>query len=681
MPHFTHDNILVVAYDELVPEFYTSQRSLEVVVSRDKKRGFGMEKYQSGCFSREALIVYDSLPSRIKDVIPDLRKTEHVFERFFKIDDVAVTTYQEFEFWDGSTLDDPMIEQYVANASMLRATFDLMQDRIAMIRRMNKKPKHLWQTLCDDATSFKPVMQKKFGFSHDLPENYRRFQEKAILFNSPNGGYASLVSGKHLNKNGAKVNDEVIQLLEQMFAYIQYKPNFTEVSDTYDGFLNGYVDVINNATGELYNPKDFPRLSKATVYRYLNEWKSKIATHTIRSGDRQKLMAKYKPYHSMDKPKFSGSLLSIDDRQPPFEYAPGKRLWLYLGIDVHSECLIGWAYGKTKEGIILDFYRNLVRNMNDWNVSMPAELEAESSLNSSYKDTFLREGGMFQYVRIEANNARGKIIERYNGMFRNEREKKQAGWIARPFARAEHNQASGSKQKIVPYDQLLVMILQDIEDWNNEPHSIYTDKTRFEVFLERQNPDLKETNYRSILTGLGFKSSTSCNNGIIKLQGREWLIGSNDAILTGEALINTMNRVEGEGLDVYWIDDNDGNVMKAYAYLHGETKMMCQLIAKPTYNRARIEQTPADMENRELMSKYVATIEAYNKTKRLSLDRVTVLDNRVKKLNNKFRMRELTAETLDHVAEELLIITDDDDFDIVEKFDSMDAFQMMREKF
>jgi hypothetical protein len=685
MPHFTHDNILVVTYEELVPEFYKTINSLSATVSRDERRGYGMKRYQAGCFAREALIIYDTLPERMKAGIADPRKTEHVLERFFAIDDETVSFYQTYEFWDGSGLDDEPIEQYVANASVLKAVFALMEARIAEIRRMNKVPKKIWQTLCYDATSFRPVMEKKYGISHNLPENYRRFQERALRFNTADGeyaySYASLISGRHLNKNSAKVDEGVVQLLEQMFAYIQYKPNYTEVADTYSAFLAGEVEVINNATGELYNPKEFPQLSKSTVQRYLSEWKSRIATHTIRSGDRQKLMGKYKPYHSMDKPQFSGSLLSIDDRQAPFEYAPGQRLWLYMGIDVHSECYTVWTYGKSKESMIIEFYRQLVRNYSEWGLCMPAELEAESSLNSSFKDSFLREGSMFQYVRIEANNARGKIIERFNGIKRNQRERKQEGWIARPFARAEYLQASSAKSKLVPYDDIVYMVLKDIEDWNNEPHSIYKDKTRFEVFLERQHPELKPINYRSILPSLGYKTSTSCNNGIVKLQGREWLIGGDDAVMMGDALISAMNRIEGEALDVYWLDDNDGNVLKAFAYLRDGTKMMCQLVPKPRYNRARIEQTSEDISNREIMSKYVATIEAYNRSKRKSLDKVSVLDNRVHTLNNKFRIRGLGSAMTEHEVEELPSVSEIEDMEGFGEDNAPDVFQMMRDKF
>lgn len=681
MPHYTPDNILVITYDELVPRWYKSFNSLEVTISNHQKRGFGMKKYRSGCYKNEALIIFESLPKHIKNELHDPSSTQHVMEPHFCIDGDAVSFYQTHEFWDGSIIDDDkIIEQYAANASAINAVFKLMDARIAKIKSQNHLPKKIWQTLCEDAISFKDVMQKKYGISHNLPENYRRFQELCIRYKS--GGYSVLISGKHLNKNGAKVNDEVISILEQLFAYIDYKPSFTEVSEAYDGFLNGYIQIINNNTGEMYDNKSYPKLSKATVYRYLTEWKSKIATQTIRSGDRQKLMGKFKPYHSMDCPNYSGSLISIDDRQPPFEYAKKSRMWVYMGIDVHSECYVGWAYGKTKEGIILEFYRNLARNMYEWGVNMPAELECESSLNSSYKNTFLAEGSMFQFVRIEANNARGKIIERYNGILRNNKERKMKGWIARPFAQAEYLQANSEKKQYVPYDSLVAMILKEIEDWNNSPHSIYKNKTRFEVFIEDQNPKIRKTNWRGIIPSLGEKTRTSCNNGIVKFDNEEYLIGTSDKVATGDDLINLMNIVEGEDLDVYYLNDHDGNVIKAYAYERDGNKMYCQLVKKPRYQRARIEQTDKDIEARVIMSSYVASIEAYNSKKRKSIDKVTVIDNSIEVLNDKFRIKGLTVNKYKHSVSELPDVDLNDDLNGFNEHYNVDkAYEIMKNNF
>jgi hypothetical protein len=65
--------------------------------------------------------------------------------------------------------------------------------------------------------------------------------------------------------------------------------------------------------------------------------------------------------------------------------------------------------------------------------------------------------------------------------------------------------------------------------------------------------------------------------------------------------------------------------MKALVYVGDQ--FICEAIKKPTYNRAKLEQTPADLENRELISKYVATVEGYAKKQKSSIEKVIVIDN------------------------------------------------------
>ena len=141
----------------------------------------------------------------------------------------------------------------------------------------------------------------------------------------------------------------------------------------------------------------------------------------------------------MENPNYAGSILSVDERQPPFWYDEKNRLWLYMGVDVASRCFTTMVWGREKKQLMPEFYRQLIRNCTQWGVGLPYELECESHLNSSYKETFLREGTMFQKVKIEVNNAQGKIIEREFGNIRYGLERNLEGFQGRPHARRETN--------------------------------------------------------------------------------------------------------------------------------------------------------------------------------------------------------------------------------------------------
>jgi len=661
MPHYWN-NLLVVTEAELVPVFFRNTHSLTTTVCRSEKRGYGMKRVQrGGGYNKLRLIDFDSLPNHIKEALGDPRKNKHILERYYKTDKETIDFYTDYTFQDGSYIDDDLQERYITNASMIKALLALKEDRIRETLSKSGVVRNIYGELLNDAVSFNPILKTKWKVQHTLPECERRFREALDKFTKQE--YISVISRKHKNVNAKKVDDKTIELLNNMFSGQKHKPTYTEVAGQYEGFLNGYVTIINNETAEQYDPKNYKQISEGTIELYLRQWENRIGNEAKRSGNRQKLIAKYKPYHSLLHPEYAGSIISIDDRNPPFEYQKGKRIWFYNGIDLGSEAFTCWVYGKTKEGIITDFYRQLVRNYHEWGFNIPAELECESSLNSSFANTFLQEGYMFENVRIEPCNARGKRIEAYYRPLRYELEKKREGWLARPFALSEANQVSNENIPLVPYNDLITDCLKDIETWNNMPHSIYKDKTRWEIFTEKQHPDLKPTNYRAILPYLGYKTETSCHAGIMKLQGKEFLLGDNGSIYAGEKLITLMKTVEGQYIDIYWLDDNDGNVFKALVYIG--TQYICEALPKPVYSRAIIERTENDLEKREIMSKYATTVDGYMNTQKKKLDKVTIIDERPKTLNNNFSIFNNKVEKITEGEVEILPELQEEEFEFI----------------
>ena len=641
-------NIVAVSKDELIPQYYSSYEALKKALQRYQGKPYGIKRVMIGGNGRQMLINFDTLSGDIKDAIGDPRKVSHIMQRFYKTDPEAVRYFTTYKFDDGTYLSQDHQEKYITNASVLTSAIALRTARLQEWKSKGRSKVGINQTVCADVQSFNEVLLKKHRVEHNLPSSLTHFNRvmkeyEQVTDGKPN--YESLISKKHRNSNSRKVDEATLKLLNDLFADKQTKPNASMVHRTYEAFLSGYiVDVVNNKTGEVYDPADFKPLSVETVNRYLTNWTSAIATHGVRSANRQVYMGKYVPYHSFEKTQYAGSIISVDDRQPPFKTLDGKRIWFYNGIDLGSEAFTTWVYGETKEGIILEFYRQMLRNYHEWGVHLPAEIEAEMSLNSSFQETFLKPGVMFDYVHIEANRARVKRIERYFGNLRYNYEKERKGWLARPNAIRESNQAGVEIEKVpkVPYEDIVDGCLADIERWNNQPHSVHKDKTRWQVFMEMQNPNIKPTNYLAILPYIGYTTKTSVRTGIVKLQGREYLLGMNGNVAIGQNLIKLMQRIEGRDILVYWLDDNNGDVMKAYAY-ENET-LVCELIAKPTYKRARVERGESDELANATMSAYVATVNSYAKEIRKSIDGVTVIKKEVAKTTGGFSIRRNKAK-------------------------------------
>jgi hypothetical protein len=637
MPHFWNNTqILVVTAEELIPDFYSRLEVLQVAISRAVKRGYGIRKVQSGGNGRQLLIDYDSLPENIRLQLGDPRKPLHVMEPFYKTDSAAVDFYSTHKP-SGKYIKPDVQEGLVTNASMLGAL-----GRLKIAREQERLSKGgslrgLWDTLAADCTSFNKILKQKWSVEHTLPSNEQRLRDRFNTFSKD--GYESLVSKNYGNESAKKVTDDLVELLNNMFC--DKKPSFEEVSRQYDAFLDGYFEVINTKTGEKYDPKSFCKISKSSVYNYLAQWSNAIGTHLKRSGDRQIYMGKYIPAASMELPKYAGSILSIDDRQPAFKLPDGNRVWFYNGCDVASGAIIAWVYGTDKAKITTEFYRQLVRQCYDYGTNIPGELEAESNQNSSFVNTFLKEGQMFQYVRIEANNARGKYIENVNRQLRYQLEKQNENWIARPFSRSESNQAGPKKEKEMYFDDIAKIGLKALQDWNNMPHAKNQEISKFDYYLANQNPNLRPTNYKAIIPYLGFKTETSCNAGIINMTDIAFYLGDNGSIYFGEKLVDLMSEVEGRDLDIYWLDANDGSIIKAYVYLRGDDQMICEAIPAPKYVRARMEQTDKDREAIEIQSKYRASVEGYAHRLFKTIDKVITIDNRKKTVNENFQIAEL----------------------------------------
>ena len=650
MPHYNNDNILVVTKDEILQArdtsgkpFFSSWEHLKKTLYRYEDKTCGMKRAERGggrgCM---VTIVFDSLPRELQDAIGDPRKNEHILLDYFSIDQEAVAFFNRYRTPTGE-LKDSQKQAYVTTASLLNAGLALMQARRAeWIGKGKNTVRGLEASVCDDLRSFAPVLQRKFNREYNLPENMIRLREKLRHYASLQGTerYRSLVKGVFGNRHASVKTQSQIQLLESMFMSQKHKPTPTEVAEQYDAFLLGTVEIINCETGEVYSPSEFGKLSLRTITGYLSSWHSKIATYSKRAGNRQQFIADYLPGGSMLKPDYAGSIISVDDRNPPFWYAKGKRVWFYCAYDVGAQCFTAWVYGKTKEGIIVDFYRNIVRNYTEWGIPLPAEIECESSLNATYRNNMLSDGAMFQYVRMEANKARGKYIERMWEKLRYGTEKSREGWLARPNSFRESNQKSEEDCPIIPFEEIVYNCLKDIQNWNNSLHpdqDKYPGMTRWEVFTDNQNPDLRqETNWKMILPYIGYKTESSCNAGTIKLQRKEFFLGIEGEISTGDELIQLLELLEGKEVDIYWLDDNQGNVMKAIVYMRGGERCICEAILKPKFHRAKIEQTAEDRRNMSLVMSYINTFSGFISRRKAEIDKVMVIDRRTTVVNNKF---------------------------------------------
>jgi hypothetical protein len=667
VPYEYHNDKLGFKIGYLLSDKFKHDASLSILsynaLAKRRLKGTTKNEFielRRGCMNNaEPLILWHSIPQHIKDIVvekfgePKQASKLSLLEQNYIRDAKAFDFYSSFKKQNGEFLTDRLIQEYTANASVLNAMHAVLTDRIGLRKALGGTTTGLHADLIRAIDSYRD------GWQHTLPNSDRlvRFHYKPYI----KDGYSALISGKIDNDNSRKVTNFIVKFLNALFAGQAHKPTPTDVAGQYDAFLSGYIeDVINTTTGECYDPKDkrFTKLSKSTITNYLREYENKIGTHSKR-GDHHRNIQKFITPHKFKRPIYAGTILSVDDRQPPFYYTAEKdRTWWYMGMDIASGAWTVWVHGTDKKGLILKFYREMVRFYHKWGVSLPHQLEGEISLNVGYKNSFLQDGCMFAKVHLEANNARAKRIEREFGIIRYGAEKHLEGWVARPFAGSEPNQKPseeyGGKNKIVPYDNIVDNMEHIITTDNNSPHATDKSTSKWDYFLSMQHPELRPTNYRGFLPHLGYKTETTCNVGWIRLNSGSYLLGENGKIATGPALINLMKQAEGEELDIYWLDAEDGTIIKALIYLRGTDQYICEAVLQPQSVRGELESTPADKEAFELMAKYKKTITSFMQSAQHEIDAIQIIGTPNKAISNSFSIRKdkpiqetnNTAETL-----------------------------------
>ena len=258
------NNILVVTKEELIPEFFPSWEALKLKLWRDSKKPYGIRRAREGKgLGNEVLIKYDTLPVEIRKALGDPREVDCILERYFREDRGAVEYYTQVKAGKKGYIEAERQQQYILDASVLLAAFRLRDARTALlVAQGDKSPmKNMDKYLSEAVNVFNAWRNRKHLLEHNLPTNYLSLKRKMERFEKE--GYASLLKG-YDNNNASVKTEKQLALLRAM--YIQKeKPTMVEVYRLYDAFLNGYVDVINPETGEIYDPSEYGKMSQRTV--------------------------------------------------------------------------------------------------------------------------------------------------------------------------------------------------------------------------------------------------------------------------------------------------------------------------------------------------------------------------------------------------------------------------------
>lgn len=549
-----------------------------------------------------ALVAVDSLPQRYKEKVEEVypggaqARLEGWVKSNYEVDQDATAFFFSKERC-GISLPREKAQEYVTNASVLNTCIKLYERASTAQRLFGGK--YDWSMM----TATIEVLRKHFG--HTLPASTLRFRKKVNDYKA--NGYPCLISGKFGNQSARKVDYKTERLILSM-AIQPNKPWNTNVMELYNSFVTGEFDVFDYETGKLFNPDDFTDknrepmvLSEATICNYLNKPKNRILidkalmSYTAFSHE----IAPHMHRHS---PEFSMSKVSFDDRDLPRKLKDTRvRPKAYYAYDVTSGCCIGYAYNRYKNvDLVVDMFRNMFRLLDRQGWGCPAEVEVENHLMSQWRDSFLRAGVMFPFVRFCAPmNSKEKYAESANGVKKRTIEHSNHIGIGRFYAKKKQYRTESVKvfdefnntyvdKNYYSWDELIADDIRDIYEYNHALHpnqKKYKGMTRWDVLVANINPTLQPLDKATIARYIGEKVSTTIRrNSYCRVAGVDWWLSKTEVI---ELLAPNDYKVEA-----YYLTDDEDKITDMFIY-QGDM-YIDRLENIGTYNTARAEQTEVD---------------------------------------------------------------------------------------
>ena len=610
-----YNNRLCISTRDLVDGGIMSESNYKLLAWRGRlevvRNGRGHGNY--------ALVAVDSLPARYKEKVEQIYpggaqvRLEEWIRSNYKVDQVANAYFFDKDNC-GVQLPADKAKELVINASVLNTCIRLY-DRAATAQKLFGS-RYNWGMM----TTAIETLRRQFG--HTLPASELRFRKKVNAYKKD--GYTSLVSGKYGNQSARKVDHQTERLILGI-ATLQNKPWNTNVLELYNAFVTGELDVYDPESGVMFDPEDFTdrngnpkELSETTISNYLNKPKNKILINRILTSPTT-FMHEQMPHMHRHHGEFSLSKVSFDDRDLPRKLKDTKlRPKAYYAYDVTSGCCIGYAYNRNKNvDLVVDMFRNMFRLLDRQGWGCPAEVEVENHLMSQWRDSFLRAGVMFPFVRFCAPmTSQEKPAEQLNGAKKRSIEHRNHVGIGRFYAKSPKYRTESVKvfdefnntyvdKNYYTWDELIADDMRDIEEYNHAPHpnqKKYPGMSRWEVLVANINPTLRPLDKATIARYVGEKVSTTIRrNSYCRVIGKDWWLSKTEVM---ELLAPNDYKV-----DAYYLTDGNGNVTDMFIY-QGDM-YIDRLEDVGTYCTARAEQTEKDEEIFIAQRKKIAQFNKY----------------------------------------------------------------------
>lgn len=613
-----YDNTLCISARELVEHGVMTMPSYKQLSARGR---INVVRRGGGSTNNYALVAVSSLPDTYREKLnaiypnPSLEVLMAWLEANYQTDQAAAAYFADWRNRCGhGHATDEHVKEYVTNASVLNACIRLYKNANAIHKIMGLK--YDWTMMAQAVEAY------RLKTGHTLPASMLRFRRKVNEYMEQ--GYECLISGKFGNQLSRKVNFRTERLIVSI-ACLPNQPYNTSVWEMYNSFVCGELDVYDPETGELFDcnawiDKDGNPLylSESTVTNYLNKPKNRLFIAKY-SNTAVTFMHEQMPHMHRHAPEFSFSKVSFDDRDLPRKLKDTKaRPKAYYAYDVASQCVVGFAHSRYKRvDLVLDCFRSMFRliERNGW--CCPAQIEVENHLMSQWKDSFLKAGTLFPFVRFCAPmNSQEKYAEPMNGAKKRSIEHKNHIGIGRFWARTRQYRTESKKvfdelndtyedKQYYTWEELIADDMRDIQEFNHSLHpnqKKYPGMTRWDVLTQNMNPTLRPMDKSVWARFIGEHVETTIRrNSYCRVDGKDWWLSRTDVI---ERLAPNNWKV-----DAYCLTDDEGKMTDVYIFQND--RLVDRLEDVGTFNTADAEQTERDREIFTEQRKKIAAFNAY----------------------------------------------------------------------
>lgn len=198
-----HNNILTVRANWLVEQGIMTKNNYKQLSARGD-----IQVVQRGCRGQEALVAFESMPERFRRKVEEIVPNPYKAAQTNTVEEHIVHSAEASDYFDSYQIGDdrhlPVDKrrEYYANAIVLDAIHQLINNRIAKRRALGHKAVRFWDKISDAVQDL-----DRTRYPHALPANPRSLERKYKQYRKE--GYECLVHKAYIaqNKNAAKVFD------------------------------------------------------------------------------------------------------------------------------------------------------------------------------------------------------------------------------------------------------------------------------------------------------------------------------------------------------------------------------------------------------------------------------------------------------------------------------------------